>query len=68
MFDENTNMLKEQIRILQGVVNALLRKLPAGELLDIQRIAEEYAVGYRVDEFVTHRTLEDIFTRTHLDN
>lgn len=68
MFDENTKMLKEQIRILQGVVNALLRRLPAEELRDIQRIAEEYATGFRVEEPITHGALHDIFKRTHLDN
>lgn len=67
MLDENTIMLKEQIRILQGVVNALLRKLPSSELADVRGIAEEYAVGYRVDEMITTRALDDIFTRTHLD-
>ncbi|MFT8723354.1 MAG: hypothetical protein ABF759_12400 [Acetobacter malorum] len=67
MQDKNTAMLKEQVRILQGVVNALLRKLPTSELEDVRRIAEEYAVGYRVDEMITSRALDDIFTRTHLD-
>ncbi|GCD53000.1 hypothetical protein [Acetobacter pasteurianus] len=68
MQDENTKMLKEQVRILQGVVNALLRKLPASELEDVRRIAEEYATGFRVEDPITHRALDDIFKRTHLDN
>lgn len=67
MTNDDTRMLKEQIIILQGVVNALLQTAPKGSIQDIRANSLDFAARQRLDPLVTERALDRIFERVHQD-
>lgn len=67
MTNDDTRMLKEQIIILQGVVNALLHTVPQDSIEDVRANSREFAGRQRLDPLVTERALDRIFERVHQD-
>ncbi|NSL92935.1 hypothetical protein [Acetobacter syzygii] len=67
MPNDDTGTPKEQIIILQGVVNAILRTIPQASIEGIRASSSEFAARQGLDPFVTERALERIFERVHQD-